>query len=287
MRIAREGRADRPALLAVVRNAGLHQHRAQVGVAQAQRAELVGELRDLLGREAGHQHRDLQHDRPQADARACSPRCRSGGSRRRRTCSTLSDARLHAVSSRNMYSEQLWTVRPLAMNELVTGSVRSKTCCCADRGQAGNAFPVACTRRPAVPFAPAGLQVLSRDLPAARRCGSRTPAGCSRGSAACGSKCQCGCSSGCQSPAAASARQGPIGLAAVRGLRSAPTGRDAMRRRAASPDQTIELQRGLQDVALGARLHLDRRRVDLAPPHACRFDSARIDRPPIRSTARS
>src|SRR5882672_6241196 len=42
---------------------------------------------------------------------------------------TLSEARLQAVSSRNMYSEQLWTVMPLAMKEWVTGSVRSKTCC--------------------------------------------------------------------------------------------------------------------------------------------------------------
>src|SRR5712671_7150543 len=41
---------------------------------------------------------------------------------------TLSEARLQAVSSRNMYSEQLWTVMPLAMKEWVTGSVRSKTC---------------------------------------------------------------------------------------------------------------------------------------------------------------
>ena len=35
-------------LLAVVRNARLHQHRAEVGVAQAERAELVAELGDLL-----------------------------------------------------------------------------------------------------------------------------------------------------------------------------------------------------------------------------------------------
>src|ERR1044071_7212008 len=43
--------------------------------------------------------------------------------------STFNDARLQAVSSRNMYSEQLCTVRPLAMKEPVIGSVRSKTCC--------------------------------------------------------------------------------------------------------------------------------------------------------------
>ena len=43
-------------------------------------------------------------------------------------------ARLQAVSSRNMYSEQLWTVRPLAMKEWCRGSVRSKTCCAAERG---------------------------------------------------------------------------------------------------------------------------------------------------------
>src|SRR4051794_5818983 len=40
---------------------------------------------------------------------------------------TFNDARLQAVSSRNMYSEQLWTVMPLAMKEWVAGSVRSKT----------------------------------------------------------------------------------------------------------------------------------------------------------------
>src|SRR3954468_5031628 len=40
---------------------------------------------------------------------------------------TLREARLQAGSSRNMYSEQLWTVRPLATKEEVRGSVRSKT----------------------------------------------------------------------------------------------------------------------------------------------------------------
>src|SRR3954466_4533539 len=42
--------------------------------------------------------------------------------------STFSDARLQAVSSRNMYSEQLCTVMPFAMKLWVLGSVRSKTC---------------------------------------------------------------------------------------------------------------------------------------------------------------
>src|SRR5437764_42693 len=41
--------------------------------------------------------------------------------------STFRLARLQAVSSRNMYSEQLWTVMPAAMNEFVVCSVRSKT----------------------------------------------------------------------------------------------------------------------------------------------------------------
>ena len=36
-----DGGADRPAFFAVVRNAGLHQHGAEIGVAQAERAVLI------------------------------------------------------------------------------------------------------------------------------------------------------------------------------------------------------------------------------------------------------
>ena len=49
----------------VVGNAGGHQQAADIGVAEAERAELVGELRDLLRRELRHQHRDFQHHGPQ------------------------------------------------------------------------------------------------------------------------------------------------------------------------------------------------------------------------------
>ena len=57
-----------PALVAVVGDAGLHEHGAEVGVAEAERAEVVASSGDLLGGEAGHQHGDFQHDRPEPDA---------------------------------------------------------------------------------------------------------------------------------------------------------------------------------------------------------------------------
>ena len=62
-----ERAADRAARVAVVRNAGRHQQPADVGVAEAERAVLVGELRDLLARKLRHQHRDFEHDGPQPD----------------------------------------------------------------------------------------------------------------------------------------------------------------------------------------------------------------------------
>ena len=42
-----------------------HQQAADIGVAEAERAEFVGELGDLLGRELRHHHRDFEHDGPQ------------------------------------------------------------------------------------------------------------------------------------------------------------------------------------------------------------------------------
>ena len=102
--IAEMRAADGAALMAVIGNAGGHQQAADIGEAQAQRAELVGKPRDLLGRELRHQHRDFEHDGPQphrmlegVDVEPCR--------RRSRNCSRLSEARLQAVSSRNMYSE--------------------------------------------------------------------------------------------------------------------------------------------------------------------------------------
>ena len=60
--------ADGAALGAVIGNAGRHQQAADVGIAEAERAVLVGELRDLAARELRHQHRDLEHDGPQPAA---------------------------------------------------------------------------------------------------------------------------------------------------------------------------------------------------------------------------
>ena len=56
---------ERAALVAVIGQARGHQEAADVGVAQAQGAVSVGQLGDPPGRELGHQHRDLEHDRPQ------------------------------------------------------------------------------------------------------------------------------------------------------------------------------------------------------------------------------
>ena len=85
---------------------GDHQQGADVGEAQAQRAVVDRTAR--RSRRDGNcaiSHRDLEHDGPEPagvlEARPTSKRL----SRRRGTCIRLSDARLQAVSSRNMYSE--------------------------------------------------------------------------------------------------------------------------------------------------------------------------------------
>ena len=57
--------AERAAFLAVIGQAHGHQEAADVGEAEAQRAELVGELGDRLRRELRHQHRDFEHDGPE------------------------------------------------------------------------------------------------------------------------------------------------------------------------------------------------------------------------------
>ena len=59
-----EGAAESPPLLAVVGDAALHQHRPEVRVAQSEGAIAPAELGDLLRGEARHQHRDLEHHRP-------------------------------------------------------------------------------------------------------------------------------------------------------------------------------------------------------------------------------
>ena len=64
-------RADRAAgvarVVGVVGGAGGHQVAADVGEAEAQGAELVGQLGDPPRRELGHHHRDLEHQGPQPD----------------------------------------------------------------------------------------------------------------------------------------------------------------------------------------------------------------------------
>ena len=55
----------RTALVAVITKAHVHQQTADIGIAQTQRAEFVRQLRDFLGRELRHRHRDFQRQRPQ------------------------------------------------------------------------------------------------------------------------------------------------------------------------------------------------------------------------------
>ena len=92
-------------LVGVVRHAAHHQHRAEVGVAETERAEVVGEPGDLLARELRHQHADLEHDRPEPDRVPVAPRCRTAPVSTSKNLSKFRLARLQAVLSRNMYSE--------------------------------------------------------------------------------------------------------------------------------------------------------------------------------------
>ena len=99
----------RPSAL-VVGDARRHQQAADVGEAEAQRAVAVGQLGDLARGELRHQHRDLEHDGPQpagvlegVDVEALRPASRN--------FIRFSEARLHAVSSRNMYSEHGFDAR--------------------------------------------------------------------------------------------------------------------------------------------------------------------------------
>ena len=59
------GPADRDRFVGVIRHAADHEVGAEVGVAEPERAEGEAELGDLAARELRHQHRDLEHDRPQ------------------------------------------------------------------------------------------------------------------------------------------------------------------------------------------------------------------------------
>ena len=60
-----DGGGDGAALVRIVGDRRRHQEAADIGVAEAERAVLVGELGDAPRRELRHQHRDFQHDRPQ------------------------------------------------------------------------------------------------------------------------------------------------------------------------------------------------------------------------------
>ncbi len=63
----RQRAADRPPLVRIVGDAAGHQEAADVGVAEAERAVLVGEPGDLLRGELRHRHRDFERQRPQPD----------------------------------------------------------------------------------------------------------------------------------------------------------------------------------------------------------------------------
>ena len=70
-----EGGGDGPALVGVVGDAAAHEQRAQVGVAQAQGAVVVGALGDLTAGELGHGHRDRRAPWSTGGWRAGRPRC--------------------------------------------------------------------------------------------------------------------------------------------------------------------------------------------------------------------
>ena len=101
-----EGGADGAAFRAVIGNAGRHQEAADIGVAKAERAELVGiAARSPLTGTAPSSPR-FRARWSTAARRAHRRRCRFRRCPRRRNCKRFSEARLHAVSSRNIYSEQ-------------------------------------------------------------------------------------------------------------------------------------------------------------------------------------
>ncbi len=66
---ARHGGADSASdgapFAAVIGDARSHQQPANIGKAQTQRAVIIGQLRNFLGRELRHRYRNFQHDGPQ------------------------------------------------------------------------------------------------------------------------------------------------------------------------------------------------------------------------------
>ena len=61
-----DGAGDAAGLLAVIGDAAHHEQGTEIGVAQAQRAIVVAQLRNLLGGELRHEHGDLQDGSPEA-----------------------------------------------------------------------------------------------------------------------------------------------------------------------------------------------------------------------------
>ena len=60
-----QGAAQRAALGRIVAQTHIHQEAADVGIAQTQRAEVIGQLCNFLRRELRHHHRDFQGDGPE------------------------------------------------------------------------------------------------------------------------------------------------------------------------------------------------------------------------------
>ena len=61
----RQRTGHRAAFVTVISKTHVHQQTADIGIPQTQRAEVIGPLRDFLGRELCHHHADLKRDGPQ------------------------------------------------------------------------------------------------------------------------------------------------------------------------------------------------------------------------------
>ena len=60
--------AQGAAFVAVIAKAHVHQEAADIGIAKAQRAEVIGQLCNFFRRELRHHHRDLKHHGPKTDS---------------------------------------------------------------------------------------------------------------------------------------------------------------------------------------------------------------------------
>ena len=98
-----ERAADRAAFVAVIGNARRHQEPADIGVAEAERAVFVGELRDFLATGIAPSSPRFRARLSTAAGMLEALDVESGVSSRK--VIRLREARLQAVSSRNMYSE--------------------------------------------------------------------------------------------------------------------------------------------------------------------------------------